>query len=211
VSLASIDVGLRFPREFFEHPVPDVARALLGACLISTVDGMACAGAIVETEAYGGAEDPASHASVRSGVTARNRAMFGEAGRAYVYRSYGVHWCMNVVTGPVGRGEAVLLRGIVPVQGEDSMSARRAGRRPIGAGPGRLAQALGITRGLYGHDLTVDPLILVPGWSVPDRSVECSGRVGISTAANWPLRFYVAGSSGVSRPAVRNLEEQDSA
>ena len=122
-----------------------------------------------------------------------------------------MHWCMNVVTGPVGQGEAVLLRGLVAVQGEDSMSVRRAGRRPIGAGPGRLAQALGITGALYGHDLTVAPLVLVPGWSFPDRSVARSGRVGISTAANWPLRFYVAGSPGVSRPAIQNLEEQDSA
>lgn len=156
---------------------------------------------IVETEAYAGPADPASHAATAAGITARNRAMFGPAGRAYVYRSYGMHWCMNVVTGQPGDAQAVLLRGVEPLEGETEMMRRR-GRRPLGAGPGRLCQALGITGILYGHDLQLPPLRLVHGWRLDDDSVCMSGRIGVSAAADWPYRFYVRGSSGVSRAAV---------
>jgi DNA-3-methyladenine glycosylase len=179
-----------------------VARTLLGCRLVSTVDGLRAGGVIVEAEAYAGPNDPASHAATRSGVTERNRAMFGPAGRAYVYRSYGVHWCMNVVTGPVGEAQAVLLRGLEPLEGGTEM-ARRRGRPPLGAGPGRLCQALGITGALYGHDLSQPPLQLLPGWNVPDAFVGVSGRIGVSAAADWPYRFYVLGSGGVSRPPSR--------
>lgn len=184
--------------DFFARPVIEVARDLLGTCIVSTIDGLSCAGVVVETEAYGGPSDPASHAATVSGVTRRNRAMFGPPGRAYVYRSYGVHWCLNLVTGRDGEGEAVLLRGILPVQGEEVMLGRR-GRRPLGVGPGRLAQALGVTDGLYGHDLTEPPLLVRPGWRVPDERVAISGRVGIKSAADWPRRFYVRDCPGVSR------------
>lgn len=163
------------------------------------MEGLRCTAVIVETEAYGGPSDPASHAATVSGVTRRNRAMFGPPGRAYVYRSYGVHWCLNVVTGRDGDGEAVLLRGGLPVEGEDVMLERR-GRRPLGVGPGRLAQALGITDGLYGHDLTRPPLLIRPGWRVPDQRVAVSGRIGIKSAADWPRRFYVRDCPGVSGP-----------
>lgn len=184
--------------DFFRRPVLRVARDLLGTCIVSTIDGETCAAVIVETEAYGGPDDPASHAATRTGVTDRNRAMFGPAGRAYVYRSYGIHWCMNVVTGAEEEGQAVLLRGMVPVAGEAVMRRRRGGRTPLGAGPGRLAQALGITSDLYGHDLREPPLILRPGWRVPENAVGTSGRIGIARAAEWPHRFYVRGSAGVS-------------
>jgi len=193
----------RFPPGFFERPVVDVARRLLGACLVSDVAGVRTAGVIVETEAYGGPDDPASHAATASGVTQRNQAMFGPPGRAYVYRSYGVHWCVNVVTGPIGQGQAVLLRGLLPIAGEAAMSERREGRKPLAAGPGRLCQALGITDGLYGHDLTAPPLQLLPGWKVDDDEVEASERIGVSAAAEWPHRFYVRDSAGVSRPASK--------
>jgi DNA-3-methyladenine glycosylase len=155
---------------------------------------------IVETEAYAGPGDPASHAATVGGPTARNRVMFGPPGHAYVYRSYGVHWCMNVVTGPEGDASAVLLRGIEPLEGERVMADRRGGATPLGAGPGRLCSALGITGALYGHDLREAPLVLIAGWDVPDDAVGVSGRVGVSTAADWPFRFYVRGSGGVSRP-----------
>ncbi len=184
---------------FFGRPVLDVARELLGAVLVSTVGGETCVGVIVETEAYGGPGDPASHAATISGVTERNRAMFGPPGRAYVYRSYGMHWCLNVVTGGEGEGQAVLLRGMRPLAGMDAMLARRAGRTPVGAGPGRLAQALGVTDALYGHDLTRAPLRILPGWAVPHEEVAVSARIGIRAAADWPHRFYVRGSPGVSR------------
>ncbi len=184
-----------------------MARSLLGACLVSTVGGERTAGVIVETEAYGGSDDPASHAATVSGVTARNDAMFGPAGRAYVYRSYGVHWCMNVVTGREGEAQAVLIRGLEPLAGEACMRRRRRGREPIGAGPGRLSEALGITGELYGHDLREAPLVLLAGWNVADAHVGSSGRVGVSAAPDRPYRFYVRGSAGVSRPdSVRTFE-----
>ena len=187
-----------FPEAFFRQPVAEVARQLLGSCLVSTVGGDRVAMVIVETEAYGGEEDAASHAAVRAGVTARNRAMFGPAGRAYVYRSYGVHWCLNVVTGPEGAGEAVLLRGAAPLEGEEVMRRRRLGRLPLGAGPGRLAEALGVTDALYGHDLGRSPLVLASGWSVEDARIGVSPRIGIKAAADRPHRFYVRGAPGVS-------------
>lgn len=176
----------------------EVARGLLGCRLESTVGGVRTVGVIVETEAYAGPSDPASHAATVAGMTRRNRAMFGPPGRAYVYRSYGVHWCMNVVTGAVGQAQAVLVRGIEPLEGEEAMALRR-GRRPIGAGPGRVCQALGVTEALYGHDLARPPLRLCGGWCVDDALVGVSGRIGVSVAADWPYRFYVLGSSGVSR------------
>lgn len=151
----------------------------------------------METEAYGGPDDPASHAATASGITDRNRAMFGPPGRAYVYRSYGVHWCLNVVTGRDGEGEAVLLRGLLPCHGRAVMLERR-GREPLAAGPGRLTQALGVTDARYGHDLRKRPLLLLPGWSVVDEDVGVSGRIGIKSAADWPHRFYVRGFPGVS-------------
>jgi DNA-3-methyladenine glycosylase len=125
--------------------------------------------------------------------------MFGPPGRAYVYRSYGVHWCLNVVTGGEGEGEAVLIRGLDPLAGEEVMSRRRSAKTPLAAGPGRVGQALGVTDALYGHDLTRPPLELLPGWTVPDGLVGTTGRVGVRNAPEWPLRFFVLGSPGVSR------------
>ncbi len=178
----------------------EVARGLLGARLVSTVDDRRTSGVIVEVEAYRGMEDPASHAATRAGRTSRNEVMFGPGGHAYVYRSYGMHWCVNVVTGREGDPQAVLIRGLEPLEGEDAMSDRRGGRRPLAAGPGRLCEALGITGALYGHDLTLPPLVLAAGWTVPDSMVGISGRVGVRLAADRPYRFYVRKSRGVSRP-----------
>jgi DNA-3-methyladenine glycosylase len=188
-----------FPDGFFTRSSPEVARGLLGARIVSTIGGQRTAGVIVETEAYLGPDDPASHAATKDGPTERNRAMFGPPRRAYVYRSYGMHWCMNVVTGAEGVAQAVLLRGVDPVEGERLMSVRRRGRTPLAGGPGRLCEALGITGDLYGHDLAVSPLELHPGWHVPDELVEITGRIGVSVAADWPLRFFVQGNPGVSR------------
>jgi DNA-3-methyladenine glycosylase len=190
----------RLPEELFLRPVAEVARALLGVRLVSTVGGARTAGVIVETEAYMGRDDPASHAATRIGRTRRNLAMFGPPGRAYVYRSYGVHWCMNVVTGAEGDPQAVLLRGLDPLEGEDLMAHRRGGRRPLATGPGRLCEALGVTHALYGHDLAYPPLVLLAGWTVPEHLVRVSGRIGVSAAREWPLRFYVSGNPGVSGP-----------
>ena len=189
-----------FPAALLEQPVEEAARGLLGACLVSTVGGHRTVGVIVETEAYGGPDDPASHASTVRGPTPRNRVMFGPPGRAYVYRSYGVHWCVNVVTGAEGIAQAVLIRGVEPLEGEDVMASRRGGAAPLGSGPGRLCVALAISGELGGHDLREPPLRLERGWTVPDEAVGVSGRVGVSVAADWPCRFFVRGSPGVSRP-----------
>ncbi len=175
------------------------ARGLLGARLISTVDGERVEAVIVETEAYGGADDPASHAAVRAGRTDRNRSMFGPAGHAYVYRSYGVQWCLNIVTGEEGDPQAVLVRGVEPVSGVEVMTRRRGGRLPLAAGPGRVCEALAITGALDGHDLSEPPLRLVADRSVPPERIGVSGRIGVRDAAHWPRRFFIEGSPGVSR------------
>jgi DNA-3-methyladenine glycosylase len=188
-----------FPRDFLLGPVADVARGLLGARLISDVGGIRTSGVIVETEAYEGPDDPASHAATRAGRTRRNRAMFGPPGHAYVYRIYGMHWCVNVVTGPEGDPQAVLLRGLDPLEGLEAMARRRGGTAPLAAGPGRLCEALGITGALYGHDLRRPPLRLEPGWVLARERIGVGGRIGVRAAADRPLRFYVRGAPGVSR------------
>lgn len=189
------------PKEYFLRPAVEVARDLLGACLVSEIGKVLVGGRVVETEAYGGAEDPASHAAVRAGRTRRNRSMFGPPGRAYVYRIYGMHWCFNVVVGEEGDPGAVLVRGLEPELGVETMLARRSGRTPLAAGPARLAQALGIAGEVDGHDLSEPPLRLFRG--SPVAGVAVSGRIGVTKAADRPHRFFVPGSAGVTpyRPA----------
>jgi len=189
----------RFPESFFLQKTELVARHLLGARLSSTIGGERTEGVIVETEAYTGPQDPASHAAERIGETRRNKSMFGSPGRAYVYRSYGIHWCLNVVTQALGFPAAVLIRSVEPLQGEEAMGRRRNGRRPLCAGPGRLTQAMGISGELDGHPLHEEPLTLWSGWTVSEEMVGVSGRIGVSEASDWPLRFYLRGHPGVSR------------
>ncbi|CAN5659370.1 DNA-3-methyladenine glycosylase [soil metagenome] len=187
------------------RPAELVARELLGAIMVSTVGDVLTAGRIVETEAYTGPHDDASHAAARIGRTSRNAAMFGEPGTAYVYRIYGMHWCLNVVTDAVDFPAAVLIRAVEPVRGIDHMRARRtAGQKSLTdamltAGPGRLAAALGITGDLNAHPLDRAPLWVEPGDDVADHDVACGPRIGISMAVDWPLRFCVRGSAFLSR------------
>ncbi len=188
-----------FDRPFFDRPAESVAPDLLGARLESTVDGRRAMGVIVEVEAYTGPDDPASHAAARIGRTRRNASMFGPPGTAYVYLSYGVHWCMNVVTGATGDPCAVLIRAVDPIEGLDVMAMRRGRERDLTSGPGRMGQAFGITDALDMHDLSSPPLRLLPGWPVPRGSIDVSPRVGISRARDRPLRFSVRGNSFVSR------------
>jgi DNA-3-methyladenine glycosylase len=173
-----------------------VARGLVGWTLL--VDGVG--GILVETEAYL-PDDPASH-SYR-GRTARNATMFGPAGRLYVYRSYGIHWCANVVCAADGVGAAVLLRAVEPTAGVAVMRARRGveDAHLLASGPGRLTQALGLTGAHDGADLLAPPFVLAP----PGGSVEVvdSPRVGITRATELPWRYSLAGSSFVSRPRPR--------
>ena len=174
-------------------PAVELAPALIGARLL--VDGVG--GLIVETEAYE-ADDPASHAF--PGPTARNAAMFGPPLTAYVYRSYGVHWCVNIVTGPVGHGAAVLLRAIEPTTGLAVMAERRRTAEPrlLASGPGRLTEALGISIAHDGLPLDAPPFELIPREGTPD--IAAGPRVGITKAAERPWRFGLRGSPFLSRP-----------
>lgn len=181
-----------------------VARELIGAWLVSTFEGEETIGRIVETEAYLGPTDEASHAAARIGRTARNEAMFGPAGTAYVYRSYGIHWCLNVVTADVGFPAAVLIRAIEPVSGV-SIMRRRRGRdeswpdNALGRGPGNLTVALGITGALNGHSLDRPPLVLAHGDAIRADRIVAGPRIGISRSVDWLLRFHLKGNECVSR------------
>jgi len=177
-----------------------VARRLLGTTIRSTVRGVETRGIIVETEAYLGLDDPASHAHASKRRTPRNDAMFSASGTLYVYISYGIHHCINVVTGAEGDPAAVLIRALEPVAGLGTMAARRGRDADLCNGPGRLAQALGITMRHNYHDLGRPPIQLQPGEPVPDPQVGASGRIGVSRAADWPLRFFVKGHSAVKPP-----------
>jgi DNA-3-methyladenine glycosylase len=178
----------------FGRPSPEVARELVGASLF--VDGVG--GVIVETEAYDEG-DPASHSF--AGRTPRNASMFGPPGRAYVYRSYGLHWCFNVVCGADGHGAGVLIRAIEPVAGLERMRERRgvADVRLLCAGPGRLCQALGITREHDGLRLDRRPFRILPA-PAPAPAVAEGRRVGISKSRELPWRFALAGSRFLSKP-----------
>ena len=176
----------------FDAPAEAVARALIGATLL--VDGVG--GVIVETEAYDQA-DAASH--THGGPTARNAAMFGPSGHAYVYRSYGIHWCLNVTCRPAGHGAGVLIRALEPRAGIAQMQARRgvADERLLCSGPGRLGQALGITMAHYGLPLARPPFFV----AAPDAAVQAvvGPRIGISKAVDAPWRFGLAGSRFLSK------------
>jgi DNA-3-methyladenine glycosylase len=183
---------MRLGRDFFARSVHAVAPELLGACLL--VDGVG--GPIVEVEAYDG-EDPASHGF--RGPTPRNAAMFGPPGHAYVYRSYGIHWCLNLVCENEGSAAAVLLRALEPTDGVELMRARRGltDRRLLCAGPGRLCQALGVSREHDGLALDAPPFQLeAAAEQVP---VVTGPRVGISVAGDVPWRYGVPGSRYLSR------------
>ena len=157
-------------------------------------------GVIVETEAYLGPDDPASHAHASKGRTPRNDAMFSPRGTLYVYVSYGIHHCINVVTGAEGDPAAVLIRALEPVCGIDAMAQRRGRSTDLCNGPGRLSQALGITMRHNYHNLAVPPVQLLPGDPIPGPEVGTSGRIGVSRAADWPLRFFMRGHSAVKSP-----------
>ncbi|QDD89680.1 DNA-3-methyladenine glycosylase [Pseudomonas oryzihabitans] len=176
----------------FSRPVEEVARQLIGATL--AVAGVG--GVIVETEAYDG-EDPASHSF--SGQTPRNRAMFGPPGHAYVYRSYGIHWCFNLVCRESGHGAGVLIRALEPLWGLELMRERRGGLadRLLCAGPGRVCQALGIDGSHDGLPLAGPPFQLEP--AVEPVNVVQGPRIGITRAREVPWRFGLAGSRYLSR------------
>lgn len=212
-----------FP-DFLENPSDVAAPLLLGCTLTRTItlngEKHKLVARIVETEAYD-QDDPASHAF--GGPSERNAAMFGPAGHLYVYVSYGMHHCCNVVCGPEGFGSGCLVRAVEPLEGIEVMrelreagragkaqagheaeQARRVRKHPLKLhdltnGPGKVCAALGIDKGLYGHDLTVEPLVLDFAPLLPGETIGRSPRVGISKNADAPKRFFIEGNAFVSR------------
>jgi DNA-3-methyladenine glycosylase len=183
-------------REFFARSVHEAAPDLIGVSLL--VDGVG--GRIVEVEAYD-QEDPASHGF--RGRTPRNEAMFGPPGQAYVYRSYGIHWCLNLVCGEEGVPEAVLIRALEPTDGVDEQRRRRGVEdlRALCSGPGKLCQALGITKEHDGLPLDAPPFEFRPRVDVPE--IVTGPRIGISRATELSWRYLDAGSPYVSRGRPR--------
>ena len=187
---------MKMNHSFFRKDTVELARNLLGCLLVhGTPDGVA-AGMIVETEAYVGAIDKACHAYRNR--SERTEIMYGDGGFAYVYFIYGMHHCFNVVTGPAGEGNAVLIRALEPVIGLDLMRKRRQTNQlqNLCNGPGKVCQALAITKGEYGMDLCdpAGPLRLVRFRHIPDNRITSSPRINVAyteEAAAWPWRFYV--------------------
>jgi len=199
----------KLPREFFLQDTVTVARALLGCTLWRRIGDALLAARLVETEAYLGANDAASHA--RRGLrSARNESMYLEGGHAYVYFTYGMHWCMNVVTQEADLAEAVLLRAAEPLRGIEAMRERRPKPKrdyDLMNGPGKLCAALDINRTLDGEDLRGDTLYLTArDIAVAENDIAVSPRIGVDGAAEaafWPLRFFLKNNRYVS--AYRNV------
>jgi len=194
----------RLWRKFFARQTLDVAPDLLGRILVRRLEGERLSGRIVEVEAYVGEEDQASHA--RPGRTRRNAAMYGSPGQAYVYLIYGMHHCLNVVSGEEGFPAAVLIRALEPLEGLARMRDLRGGRPRVELtnGPGKLCQAMQIDRSFDGTDLCAPDaaLFLEQGRPVDGEEVATSPRIGVrgdQTARTVPWRFYVAGNRFVSR------------
>lgn len=184
------------PASFYDRPVLEVAPDLIG-CVLRHGD---CAGVVVEAEAYHQSE-PGSHAYI--GIRPRTRTLFGRPGLAYVYRSYGIHACINAVTEREGIGAAVLIRALEPIEGLGLMRARRGLERAqaLCSGPGKLTQALGIELGQDGVDLAEGPITIsepLPEWR--DAEVLATARIGLTKAAELPWRFCARGSRFLSRP-----------
>ncbi len=195
----------KLKREFYKRDVLTVARDLLGKYLVKNSHGKILSGKIVETEAYDGRIDKAAHTF--SGKTERNYIMFNEGGYFYVYFTYGNHFCCNVVTGFEGEGTAVLIRAVEPVEGIEIMTSNRYGRRylksgkekfNLTSGPGKLCQAMNITRSDYGLDLTGDRVYILSRRKIPDDRIVVTARIGIKKSAELPWRFYIKNNLYVS-------------
>lgn len=195
------------PKPFYRRPAEIVARDLLGRYLVRELDGERLVLRLVETEAYLGAPDRASHAS-GGRRTPRNESLYLPGGHAYVYFIYGMHYCLNAVTGEPEIGSAALLRAGEPVEGEGRMRENRGWTRKtrpgdLAGGPGKICQALGVGRELDGVPLDQPPLYITRGEPVKDSEVVAGPRIGVDyagEAAAWPLRFSVRGHGHVSKP-----------
>jgi DNA-3-methyladenine glycosylase len=192
-------MGRILPRAFYDRDTEAVARDMLGTILeCRTPEGKA-SGIIVETEAYIGEDDPACHAAV--GRTRRTEPLYGRPGLSYVYFIYGVHWCFNAVTRGKGLPSAVLVRALEPLEGIELMERRRGPRvkgTDLTNGPGKLCTALGIDGSMNGVSLQSGQLVLRQGSPVEDSRVATTPRIGITRAADWPLRYCIRGNRWVS-------------
>lgn len=188
----------KLPRSFYLRPTITVAQDLLGKYIIRKLGRQRLIGKIVETEAYG-ERDPASH-SYR-GKTKRNEVMFWEGGHLYVYFTYGMHFCANVVTGPEGRGEAVLIRAVEPIDGIEAMVKKRTTPllTTLTDGPAKFCQAFGIGRKENGIDLLGDEIYITNGERIPRSRIGKSIRIGITNGKEKKWRFFVSGNTYVSR------------
>jgi DNA-3-methyladenine glycosylase len=196
----------KLPFSFYLNTdVNSLARQLIGKMLFTQIDGEITAGIIVETEAYAGIEDKASHA-YGGRLTDRTKTMYLQGGVSYVYLCYGIHSLFNVVTGPLNTPHAVLIRGVEPVIGTEIMLQRRgmALLKPnLTAGPGALSKALGIDRTFNAKDLTGEKIWIEDGWDVDPESIVAAPRVGVGYAADHallPWRYYIKGNRFVSKP-----------
>jgi DNA-3-methyladenine glycosylase len=206
--MTSLEEGVSvLERDFYRRDPRVVAPELLGKLFVRTDDsGLVRAGRIVEVEAYCGGEDPGSHAY--RGETARNRTMFGPPGGLYVYFTYGMHWCGNVVCGEPGVGVAVLLRALAPVDGVEAMWADRPAarrERDLCSGPAKLCQALGLDRAFDGADLVTGDrgVVVADDGTPPPADPVQTTRIGLSAGAEHPWRWYVPGDPNVSVLARR--------
>jgi DNA-3-methyladenine glycosylase len=188
------------PVAFFRRPTEAVAADLLGMVVVSSIGGEITEGRIVETEAYLGYDDPASHGYLHR-RNSRNEALFGPPGSWYVYLSYGMHWCANLVCQRPGLASAVLLRALEPLAGQEVMRRRRGpvSDRDLCAGPGRLCQAFGISRELDGEGMARSLVIVRPPKRREQNRIATTPRIGITKAVDWPLRFHLAESPWTSR------------
>jgi DNA-3-methyladenine glycosylase len=188
--------GPVLPRSFYRRPTVEVARDLLGKWIVHD----ATAGKIVEVEAYLGEGDLAAHSA--AGLTPRTRVIFGPPGHAYVYLSYGMHECLNIVAAPAGAVGCVLIRALEPAAGVDVMRGRRKAARSdreLASGPGKLTQALGITRAHYGVDMTRGDLVVRRPPDPRAIEIDVTPRIGITKDADLPLRFTIRGNEFISR------------
>ncbi len=198
-------ISSKLPKDFYQRDAAELAPDLIGKIFCRKLSSGIIAGRIVEVEAYDGRVDEASHSF--GGITRRNEVMFGGGGFLYVYFTYGMYYCCNVVAGIKGTGQGVLIRGIEPIEGIALMSRNRYGRRKVTgqekinltSGPGKICIAFGITKKNNGVDLTGDRIFLAEGGDADNFSVVCSQRIGIKKSRELEWRFFIEGNNYVTK------------
>lgn len=203
--MTNLNFQNKLPKKFYTRDALSVANDLLGKYFVRKINGKVLAGKIVEVEAYDGAVDEASHTF--RGKTKRNEIMFEEGGFLYVYFTYGVHFCCNVVAGKKDEGKAVLIRGIEPLEGLEILAENRFGKNQISekeklnltSGPGKICQAFDIARDENGLNLLGDKIFLLKNRKIPEERIVTSRRIGIKKAVELPWRFYIKDNPYVSK------------